>query len=300
MLPPPPLRALLRGAIDYAGLFPPAGLAMPDAAVLYADYRASADRWALGRFVVPAMRLDELAEAIAALPEEAASTPWPLSVVTGADGGGDAERIASHGASGSRLRVEAVEARVASADDVRRVRDAFSPLDEIYCEVPAGGDPRALVEAIGIVGLRAKIRTGGVTPDAFPSAEHVVRFLAACVELEVPFKATAGLHHPLRAEYALTYAAGAPRGTMHGYLNVFIGAALLAAGVPQAEALRLLEERDARAIEVSDAGIAWRGRLVTVAEIERLRARGAISFGSCSFREPLDDLAALPSLFQAT
>ena len=297
---PPPLRTLLHGAIDYAGLFPPAALDMRGAAARYAEYRVSDDRWALGRFVVPALRLEELARAIVGLGRDAAAPAWPLSVLLGDDPAADAARIAAHAAASATTRVESLEAKVASASDVRRVRDAFPAAREVYLEVPAGADPRPLVEAIGAAGARAKIRTGGVTAAAVPEVATVVRFLAACVAIGVPFKATAGLHHPLRAEYALTYDAGAPRATMHGYLNVFLAAALLANGAPEQEAARLLDERDPQAFEVADDGIRWRGTLLTTEAIGRLRARGATSFGSCSFREPLDDLAALPSLVRTT
>ena len=40
------IRALLTGSIDYAGLFPPAGLDMASAVENYARYRAGPDAWA--------------------------------------------------------------------------------------------------------------------------------------------------------------------------------------------------------------------------------------------------------------
>ena len=52
--------ALLAGLVDYAGLFPPASEDMRDALENYASYRASDDRSALGRFIVPVSRLKEL------------------------------------------------------------------------------------------------------------------------------------------------------------------------------------------------------------------------------------------------
>src|SRR5207249_3714131 len=55
------LRALLGGIIDYAGLFPPAKLPLDQAIRRYAKYRRLDDRWMLGRFVIPAARLGELA-----------------------------------------------------------------------------------------------------------------------------------------------------------------------------------------------------------------------------------------------
>ena len=53
----------MRGLVDYAGLFPPAALAMAEAARRYAAYLGSPEAWMLGRFVVPVERLDELADA---------------------------------------------------------------------------------------------------------------------------------------------------------------------------------------------------------------------------------------------
>ena len=81
---------MLMGAIDYAGLFPPAQLDMPGAVAEYASYLASGDRWALGWFVVPATRLEELATAARELIDPQARSLgedrfWRLSVVFGAD-----------------------------------------------------------------------------------------------------------------------------------------------------------------------------------------------------------------------
>src|SRR5262245_38924762 len=58
----PALRALLGGIIDYAGLFPPAQLPLEEAIRNYARYRTEPESWMLGRFVIPATRLKELAE----------------------------------------------------------------------------------------------------------------------------------------------------------------------------------------------------------------------------------------------
>ncbi len=286
----PPLRTLLDGLIDYAGLFPPAALDMPDAVRNYAAYRAGPDRWALGRFVVPAGRLPELERAAEGL--AVPGDPWLLSVLVGANDAGQVEAArafnARHAASRDLL-ADALEGRAARTEEVAALGAAALPGFTLFVEVPADPDPAPLIEAIGAAGAHAKIRTGGVTADAFPDAAQVARFLAACVRLGVPFKATAGLHHPIRAAYPLTYAPDAPRGTMFGYLNVFLAAALLHGGGSEADATELLEETRLGAFSFSDHGVSWDGYRLTLDDLAESR-RLALGIGSCSFDEPLDDL----------
>src|SRR5438477_108730 len=87
---------------------------------------------------------------------------------------------------------------------------------------PAGLSMPDAVATLAITGQRAKIRTGGVTPEAFPKSAEIVRFVRTCLAANVPFKATAGLHHPIRCFHPLTYDADSPQGTMHGFLNLFL------------------------------------------------------------------------------
>ena len=288
----PAFRTLLHHAIDYAGLFPPAGLGMDEAVANYAAYLAGDDAWALGRFVVTAARLDEMARAAAPhLPREGAREPWRLSVLMPADG--DPGPLAAFNAAHARrAMVDTVEVKAASPDEIAAA-GALARTMVTYVEIPADRDPAPLVEAIRAVGARAKIRTGGVTADAFPTPADLLRFMKACLAAGVAFKATAGLHHPLRAQYALTYAPDAPRGTMYGYVNVFLAAAWLGAGLPDDAALALLEERDAGAIRWDGDSVRWRDRTLSGAELARSRDRVVMGFGSCSFREPLDDARRL-------
>ena len=51
---------LLDHVVDYAGLFPPASRSLEEAAWQYGEHRRGANAWMLGRFVLPASRLDEL------------------------------------------------------------------------------------------------------------------------------------------------------------------------------------------------------------------------------------------------
>lgn len=289
--PPRALHALLDGLIDYAGLFPPAALRMPDAVAAYDRYRQGADAWALGRFVVPAARLSEFAEAAAPL---LAGAPWKLSVLATA---ADAPALdAFDAAYTGRAVIDCVEGKAVTAAEI----EALAPLGDtgrqLFVEIPLGEATARLVPALAAARCRAKIRTGGVTADAFPAAADVARFLHACAAAGVPCKATAGLHHPIRGEYRLTYASDSALGTMYGFLNVMCAALLVGEGMPEAETIALLEERDAAAFSIDAHGIRWRHWFIPAERIGRGRAVGAASFGSCSFEEPLSDLRALALL----
>ena len=298
-----PARVLLDGAIDYAGLFPPGQLDMADAVAEYGSYLRSDDVWALGAFVVPAARLDELATVAIGLQAPSgeplgALTAWRVSAVVGANVRTDMDQVrafnAAH-ATGSTwpAAVQSVELRASTAevivDAARTVGEGF----DLFVEIPIAGDVQPLVRAIGAANACAKVRTGGTTGDMFPPSEDLARFLAVCVGEKVPFKATAGLHHALRGAYPLTYAPDSARSTMYGFLNVFLAAAFLRAGESEAMARALLEEREAAALQFDQSGISWRGHRLSTEQLGSSRDGAIRSFGSCSFREPLDDLASL-------
>jgi hypothetical protein len=290
------LQALLEGAIDYAGLFPPAAHDMSAAVREYAEHLASPDAWALGRFVVPVARLSELArEGGSLFPEGETAAPWRLSALLGgadletelatvadfndrhARGGG----IVPDGVRGGAM-VDIVEARVSSPDEVARIAEAVPERLTLYLEIPTAADPEPFVAAIAQAGARAKLRTGGLTADAFPDAARLARFVATCARADVPFKATAGLHHPLRGEYRLTYDAGAERGTMQGADEVELAA--------------ILDERAPAAIAIDAGGARWGDRRLSLESLRRARGTMANAFGSCSFREPMDELRGLALL----
>jgi hypothetical protein len=308
-MPLAPLRALLHDIVDYAGLFPPAQLSMDAAVSGYTGYLQGPDAWMLGAFVVPAARLEEMERAAGRQLARAGSgyePRWRVSALLGLDVEADVDRAAAFQAraatTGGGSALEQVEAKAATAAEVARVAAAakrsLGDWVTVYVELPVAppgdGGPRPLVDAVARAGVRAKVRTGGVTADAFPSPAALARFIAACVDANVPFKATAGLHHPLRASYPLTYESHADRCLMFGFLNVFLAAALLGErAIGEADAERLLEEGDAAAFEVTDDALAWRGHRLATASLARARDRVATSFGSCSFREPVEDLRTL-------
>jgi hypothetical protein len=292
------LGALLRGAIDYAGLFPPASLELVAALANYRVYQRSADAWALGRFVVPVGRLAELEGLLQRTQTEesgaSAAHRVPLSVLLGS---GDAAEIAlvegfnrrslEHGA-----KVESVELKAGSADQARAAL-AQLPADwQRYLEVPLGQDNEAMLDAVRNGGGFAKARTGGITAEAIPSPEELVGFLARVAARKLPFKATAGLHHPLRGDYRLTYAEGSPSATLYGYLNLLLAAAILWKGGGTDRAMEALLEAAPGALRFDAVSLVWRNLRLDAAALAGMRRDFFHSFGSCSFREPLDELAA--------
>jgi hypothetical protein len=293
-----PLRLLLEHSIDYAGLFPPAALAMRPALENYARYRSGPDAWALGRFVVPAARLDELESASSGLLPPGSEEPWRLSVLIGTDPAADLRRLEDlncrHAAAGAgALVADVVELKAETADAAEAALARLPRHLAAFVELPLARDPGPALAAIARHGAGAKVRTGGVTEDAFPTTDDLLRFLRAAVGAGLPFKATAGLHHPLRARYRLTYEPDGASGTMFGFLNLFLAAAFLRQGMSDADARRLLEEGDPASLAFDRHGVSWRGHRLEAAALVEARRVGLGSFGSCSFDEPVGDLASL-------
>ena len=293
------IRTLLTESIDYAGLFPPAGLDMATAVENYARYRREPASWALGRFVVPVSRLHEFEAAAARhTSESSADRPWRLALLAGPDLAGEMDLAAGfnrrHSASGALAVLgDTIEVKASSVGGIEDIMRRIPRSLQAYVEVPIDRDPRDLLVTVAGLGGRAKVRTGGVTRDAFPTTSDLIRFLRRCVQAGLPFKATAGLHHPLRAAYRLTYAEDSPSGTMFGFLNLMLAVAFLRSGMEEEEVARVLEEGDPDALQADDSGMVWRNHRLDSRALRDARELGMISFGSCSFTEPIADLEAL-------
>ena len=286
-------RALLAGVVDYAGLFPPAALSMADAVAEYDAAQRGPHQWMLGRFVVPATRLTELA--LARIDTGRVSHPWSVSAIVRDASDADRSAIATFNAETARHNgcVDAIECKPSTLEGIDWLADSFSGGIDVYVEVSASDDAPRWLERVAARGLRAKVRAGGVTAEAFPAPEALVTFLEAAVRLGLPFKATAGLHHAVRGDYPLTYEPGAARSTMHGYLNVLLATAALYDGRPAARALDVLRQTDAASLHAADDSIRWSSLHLSTETLRRTREQHLVSFGSCSFREPADESQAL-------
>jgi hypothetical protein len=151
-----------------------------------------------------------------------------------------------------------------------------------------------LVAEINLAGQQAKIRTGGITPDAFPRTTEIVKFVRTCLAANVPFKATAGLHHPIRCFRPLTYEANSVKGTMHGFLNLFLMTGFAREGFRTSFLEDVMEEEFEEVFRFDEQAVVWRDEfLLSTFQIEQMRSIGIRSFGSCSFDEPVAELQGL-------
>lgn len=284
-----PVRSLLTGIVDYAGLFPPTSATMADAVDEFERQRLSAHSWMLSAFVVGAARLPELAATSAGT-----AGAWRLSVLVGGEFEAGLRELATFLAEqAGRFGLGSLEWKPDRPVDIPQFLNR-APEVEVFIELPWDEDLEEWLAPLRGTGARAKIRCGGVTPELIPPAEQVARFLLACHRAGVGTKFTAGLHHPVRSVHPLTYEPDAPRALMHGFLNVFTAAALVAQGeLSESVLIEVLEETDPAAFRWTARALAWRDHEIGGADLDRARSQIARSFGSCSFAEPLEDLHTL-------
>ena len=282
-MPAAALRALLTHAIDYAGLFPPAGLALAPALENYARYRQAEERWMLGAFILP---LAKFAAARALLAEFDAGHSFQISALGPKDAGADdlADTLEKAGATiegFSAAQVTQFEMPLPAGATPRSLGNL-----RVFWESPPADAPTA-IQALAGSGAGCKLRTGGVTADAFPTDAQIAAALVAAARQQVPIKFTAGLHHPVKKFHESV-------GTkMPGFLNV-LGAGVLAAEHrwDEPQTAEMLADEEAGSFAFDDARFRWRDWEITTAQIA-LRRQLVTSLGSCSFDEPRDDLRAL-------
>ncbi len=318
------LRSLMTRVIDYAGMFPPAGLPREEAVVNYAACRSGPNSSILSRFICKAAVLQDL-DLANHVDSGSANGPWRLVAV--GRGGDDlisalealqrdvAAIAAFNQRWGESAAVDVLEFKLPTsvteggtdqlAELVERGAEAVAsgaPGLRPFCEVTFDErGPEMVYRTLSILHkfnkkwpsqryqpMGAKFRTGGLEPAAFPTAKQLAFFVSACSKLGLAFKVTAGLHHPLCRQDAAI-------GTkMHGFLNLLVGAVLAHAKQIDLHTLvTLLEAETIEDFDFRDDGLSWRGRSASLEQIAEARKCGATAFGSCSFQEPIDDLGEL-------
>lgn len=300
------VETLVHSTVDYAGLFPPAKLTLEAVVKNYATYQNENRRGMLARLIVPAARLTEFETVCDQLSIEPDS-PWGISALVptigttdeqlNADGFIDAMNVIDSfnqrqtNAHRPIALVDTIEVKTSSTASTQAISQHTPDTINAFLEIEWQTDPDASIAAIqklNRANLFAKIRSGGVQAELIPSPEQVARFLIRCAQRNVGLKATAGLHHPLRGNYRLTYEPDAEFGLMHGFVNVFVAACLaFGSKITDTETLaKVIASDSAQDFILDDETIGFQDFKLDQATVAKIRQSSMISFGSCSFDEP--------------
>jgi hypothetical protein len=304
-MPADSLRALLAHSIDYAGMFPPCSLGLDSALRNQAEYIRSPDAGMLGAFVLPAEQFEATKQLlsqfdaqhplrVAALGPKTATADAFLEALDDADAA--TRSLSRHNV--DLISISHLEMFLPKDVDVASLNEARSIVGDlsVFWEAP----PDRAEQTIALLSefnsdadsptFGYKLRTGGVTADAFPTSMQIAKALVTPATHQLPVKFTAGLHHPLR-QYREEV-----KTKMHGFLNL-LGAAVLAAEHrwDANQTAIMLDDENADSFSFTDDFFAWREWRIDTKRL-RYRRRFVVSFGSCSFDEPRDDLRALQLL----
>lgn len=303
------LRAFMNGLVDYAGLFPPAKLPLAEAITLYAHYLDTPDHWMLGRFIVPAQSLPQLTPSL--MSSFSPAKPLTLSIL---GQGGETESQFSSNLQNDlqqmrlfgeryaeRVTMELFEVKLPAdanlpqllAQTKQTISQAGFTL-QLFYELPfnAEWDNRliptmiALSQTPGTIGF--KLRCGGTEPAAFPTVMQLAHALVACRDAKIPLKCTAGLHHPIR------HFAPEVGTKMHGFVNLFAaGIFAHTHNLTPLQLLPILEDEEAAHFQFSQHTLQWSHLTSSTSQIAQLRQTALISYGSCSFDEPRQEILNL-------
>lgn len=303
--------ALFGRLVDYAGLFPPASLSLEAAAAEYRNARMGKHAWMLGRFLCPTSRLEDLA-GLLTTSMVVGEMPWSVgAIVDEAPGVGALHAQVFDRHMTPAARIDVVEARlppeVSDAGSLEEAIALIRPIAEAiitispevvpYLEVAHTSEwERGLGHAVAAIAelrrqllrkLGAKFRTGGTTREAFPTTAEVARFIYACEAAGVEYKATAGLHNPLRHHDPDLDV------MRHGFLNLLGAAALAKAGADEGDLTGVLDETDPTRFAVGPGGLQIDDRRISIPTLRAMRSELFPAYGSCSFDEPVEELIAL-------
>jgi hypothetical protein len=298
--------AAFAGLIDYAGLFPPALLDMAEAVDGYRAARSSRARWVAGRFLCPASRLEELAGVLMAT-FASGEEPWEVGVVVDTDPGQAAAAAQTfHAEMQPAAIIASAEARPTEetkvsitglVDTLISIQPEVVPFVEMIGPGPFDDQIGAVADALENVGRigGVKIRCGGAHASMFPDSTTVASFILAATNARMPFKATAGLHQPIRRHDADL---GVWR---HGFVNLLVAAAAAAdAGQGIDTLTSIIADTDPDSFMISAAFVTWRELTIPSPAIRRVRTQGFVAYGSCDFFEPVDELKGLSFLGEST
>ncbi|MBK9333668.1 MAG: hypothetical protein IPM96_15010 [Ignavibacteria bacterium] len=308
------------GIIDYAGLFPPAELDLRTAFSNYMKYLSENNSIILSGFICPVKLLPEL-EIIC---NEISEFSFPVRISLILSGGKDEITFKENFISDLKIRENFIKGKspfiradhfeykipesIVMEDDKELFLDLFRFISQnsgngsdskfnFFAETPLTGDwKRNIKTATDLIeehnekyhDTGFKLRTGGVTAAAIPSAEQIAFAVRHCLNRNLQMKFTAGLHHPFR------HFDNGINAKMHGFINVF-SAGIIAKrhNISDHELIKLIEDENADNFNFTDSGFTWGGYEIENEDIHFARQTFVKSYGSCSFDEPVEDLKKL-------
>jgi hypothetical protein len=278
---------MLEGIIDYAGLFPPANLDMQSHVNNWAAYGQSVDNWMLARLIIPASRLDEFKRAAESMLPGVDEELWQLSVLLPQVSSDQFESAVQATIDFNMEECGAVANVVEfKANTTTEVDRALSCLhDDLFpfIELPIDEDPRGLIASLSGTISGAKVRTGGITKDLYPTSADLARFIHSCAVAGQTFKATAGMHHPSQHQNQTV-------GVLEfGFLSVLQATA--AASIGNANVEEVEQILTATSVDFS---------AYSEPQLEQVRAELFNSLGACSFDDPRKDLRSMGLLKETT
>ncbi|MEN8240011.1 MAG: hypothetical protein ABFR53_12525 [Actinomycetota bacterium] len=297
--------AAFAALVDYAGLFPPASLDMAGAVEGYRAARSSDARWVAGRFLCPASRLEELAGVLTTTFIDG-EDPWEIGVVLDTEPGEGASAAqtfhvemqpAAIIASAEARPLDAAPASIAAlVDTLVSIQPEVVPFVEVAASEPLKDQISTVAQALGELGRvgGVKIRCGGTVASMFPEPGTVASFILEATNAKLPYKATAGLHQPIR-HYDSDL--GVWR---HGFVNLLVAAAAAEAGHGVEKLTTIVADTDPDAFAISTAFATWRDLSIPGPAMRRVRTQGFVAYGSCDFFEPIEALEGLSFLGGST
>ncbi len=317
--------------IDYAGLYPPASLSLENALEKFGEHAKSPHSWMLSKFVIGSDRLQEFEKLISNNTD--LDVPIDLSIVAPATTEFDEfkQAITSvvkeiallHKNLKGKVRTSTLEIKLpveaiyttSSVDTIKAIDYAVKVMSRsvvlphrLFFEVPGFDfDFKMTEKVVRLIAAHnakiqsmdmphyifsgLKIRCGGVEAHQFPSSRYLAKAVLAGRDENVAIKFTAGLHHPIR------HYNDSVKTKMHGFLNLF-GASILSytQDLSEKEFVEILNDEKVSNFRFTDQYFAWKDFAAPALEIRMLRMLSVLSYGSCSFEEPVEDLQALKIL----
>lgn len=298
----------LKSIIDYAGVFPPARLPLENAVLEFAGFDRTKSLL-VNRFVVPSGSLSRLSSFLNGMPK----SEMQISLSVTGKGGltldewetnleVDAKAMTEFENSCGLAQIDSFEIKIPALSSLETCINDLSGFDHIdrFIEIPwcdPDGEPRYLDAIESAADMREneefflKARTGGEMATSYPSPEELGEWIHRCVQLDVPFKLTAGLHEPIthiNKDSSSQY--------QYGFLNVLFSVGLaLKEDLLVDELLLVLRETSSN--EFNCTGEKWVYRDMTLDFDDILASRELfLGFGSCSVDEPVAGLKKMNCL----